>query len=160
MSVQHVRLEAGDLIHEAQPHQKIRRMRLAVDRDAPNAELQSGRDLGQRRVGALAAGQAIGDDADMVARIDLPVGEIENMTKNSANWRTDRVDNAKGPICSFGHCQNQRSPTRTVSPGLMDVPSGTTVRLALCVSVTLSRLARGENPPAIATALSTLMFGT
>ena len=28
------------------------------------------------------------------------------------------------------------------------------------VSVTLSRLARGEKPPAIATALSTLMFGT
>ena len=28
------------------------------------------------------------------------------------------------------------------------------------VSVTLSRLARGEKPPAIATALSTLIFGT
>src|ERR1700689_1108038 len=60
--------------------------------------------------------------------------------------------------------QNQRSPTRMVSPGLMEVPSGTMARLvaeaSLWVRVTLSRLARGEKPPAIATALSTLILGT
>jgi hypothetical protein len=60
--------------------------------------------------------------------------------------------------------QNQRSLTSTVSPGLNCVPSGTTKRpvpeASLWVRVTLSRLARGEKPPAIATALSTLMFGT
>ena len=59
---------------------------------------------------------------------------------------------------------NQRSPTRTVSPGLSAVPSGATTRiepeLSVWVRVTRSRRARGENPPAIATALSTLMLGT
>jgi len=44
------------------------------------------------------------------------------------------------------------------------VPSGTTARLgpawSVWVSVTRSRWARGEKPPAIATALSTLIFGT
>jgi hypothetical protein len=60
--------------------------------------------------------------------------------------------------------QNQRSLTRTVSPGFSCVPSGTMKRpvpeASLWVRVTLSRLARGENPPAIATALSTLILGT
>jgi len=60
--------------------------------------------------------------------------------------------------------QNQRSLTSTVSPGLTVVPSGTTTRdepaLSVWVSVTVSRRARGEKPPAIATALSTVMFGT
>ena len=60
--------------------------------------------------------------------------------------------------------QNQRSPTSTVSPGPSGVPSGTTARLkpawSVWVSVTLSRRARGEKPPAIATALSTLILGT
>ena len=44
------------------------------------------------------------------------------------------------------------------------VPSGTTIRIgpdpSVWVSVTLSRRARGEKPPAIATALSTLILGT
>ena len=60
--------------------------------------------------------------------------------------------------------QNQRSPTNTVSPGARGVPSGTTARMeppfSVCVTVTTSRLARGEKPPAMATALSTVMFGT
>src|SRR3954470_405693 len=46
----------------------------------------------------------------------------------------------------------------------MGLPAGTTKRAvpdaSVCVTVTLSRRARGEKPPAIATALSTVMFGT
>jgi len=60
--------------------------------------------------------------------------------------------------------QNQRSPTSTVSPGPIGVPGGTTTRPvpdeSEWVTVTRSRRARGEKPPAIATALSTVMFGT
>src|SRR5262249_37496271 len=60
--------------------------------------------------------------------------------------------------------QNQRSPTWTVSPGLSEVPSGTTEGPArpasAWVTVTMLRLARGVKPPAIATALSTVMLGT
>jgi len=51
-----------------------------------------------------------------------------------------------------------------VSPGLIGVAGGTTARmvpaLEVWVRVTLSRLARGEKPPAMATALSAVMFGT
>src|SRR5450756_2108237 len=56
--------------------------------------------------------------------------------------------------------------THTDNSGSMRVvvPLGTTTRiepeLSVWVSVTLSRRARGEKPPAIATALSTLILGT
>ena len=60
--------------------------------------------------------------------------------------------------------QNQRSSTRTVSPGLSGVAVGTLMRTvpraSVWVTMTRSRLARGEKPPAMATALSTVMFGT
>ena len=52
----------------------------------------------------------------------------------------------------------------SITMPLIGVPSGTTTRAdppaSVWVSVTRSRLARGEKPPAMATALSTLMFGT
>src|ERR1044072_2837453 len=94
----------------------------------------------------------------------LSIGDIEDVAKNSADRRAHRVQNTKRLIGSAGHDQNQRSPTSTVSPGLIGVPSGTTARTeppaSVWVSVTRSRLARGEKPPAMATALSTLIFGT
>src|SRR3974390_935587 len=85
VSVQYIRLEARNQIGEAHPDPKIRGVRLAVDRQTPNAELEARCDLSKRRVGAFTAGEAIGDNADVVARIDLAVGEIENVTKNSAD---------------------------------------------------------------------------
>ena len=66
--------------------------------------------------------------------------------------------------CLHKRVQNQRSPTTMVSPGLIGVAGGTTARmvpaLEVWVRVTLSRLARGEKPPAMATALSAVIFGT
>jgi hypothetical protein len=74
--------------------------------------------------------------------------------------RSTQADNDRGS----NFVQNQRSPTSTVSPGPSGVPSGTTARIepdaSVWVSVTESRRARGEKPPAIATALSTLILGT
>ena len=60
-----------------------------------HAELQPRRDLGQRRCGAFAAGQAVGDDADMMAAVGLAVGEIEDVTKDAADRRAHRVQDAK-----------------------------------------------------------------
>ena len=138
--------------------------RFAVNGEAMNAELEAGRDLRQRRLGAFAAGQAVGDDADMVAAVGLAVGEVEDVTEDAADRRAHRVQDTKRLIWNRGHDQNQRSPTRTVSPGPSGVPSGTTTRDApepsVWVRVTRSRRARGEKPPAIATALSTLILGT
>ncbi len=131
---------------------------------AVNAKLEPGRDLRQRRIGTLAAGEAVGDDADMVATLGLSVGEVEDVADDSADRCAHRVQDTKRLIGNIGHVQNQRSPTRTVSPGLSGVPGGTTIRIepdaSVWVSVTRSRRARGEKPPAIATALSTLILGT
>ena len=146
------------------PRQEVRRKRFTVNGETIHPKLQAWRDLRQRRGGTLAAGQAVGDDADLVAAVDLAIGEVQDMTENGADRRAHRVQDTKRLIWNHGHDQNQRSPTSTVSPGLMAVPSGTTTRLepepSVWVSVTRSRSARGEKPPAIATALSTLILGT
>jgi len=139
-------------------------MGLAVDGQAMHAEFEPWRDFPERGFGAFAAGQAVRDDADMMAAVGLSVGEIQDVADNSADRRPHRVQDTKRLIWCLGHDQNQRSPTSTVSPGLSAVPSGATTRIepeaSVWVSVTLSRRARGEKPPAIATALSTLIFGT
>jgi hypothetical protein len=48
------------------------------------------------------------------------------VTEDSADRRANRVQDTKRLIWFVGHRQNQRSLTRTVSPGLNEVPSGTT----------------------------------
>src|ERR1700720_62463 len=100
----------------------------------------------------------------MVAAVGLAVGEVEDVANNSANRRAHRVQDAKRLTFNDRHDQGQRSPTKTVSPGPIGVPGDMTKRpvpdASVCVSVTLSPLARGEKPPAIATALSTIIFGT
>jgi hypothetical protein len=61
-----------------------------------------------------------------MAAVGLAVGEIQDMTKNAAHRGARRVQDAKGLTVNDSHHQNQRSPTSTVSPGLIDVPGGTT----------------------------------
>src|SRR5882672_3993678 len=164
VTVQHVGLQTPDQPHEVRPYQRIGRKQLAADSEPMDAELEPRRNLVKRRLGAFAAGEAIGDYADMVAAVGLAVGKIEDVPEDSADRRAHRVQDTKRLIWNRGHDQNQRSPTSTVSPGPSAVPSGTTIRIgpeaSAWVSVTLSRRARGEKPPAIATALSTLIFGT
>ena len=46
-----------------------------------HAKLQARRDLSQRLCGTLAAGRAVGDDANMMAAIGLAIGEVEDVTK-------------------------------------------------------------------------------
>ena len=69
--------------------------RFAADREPVHAELQPRRELGQRLVGALAAGEAVGEDADMMAAIDLAVGEVEDVAEDAADRRAHGVQDAK-----------------------------------------------------------------
>ena len=63
-----------------------------------NPKLETGRDLRQRRLGALATGQAVGDDADVVAAVDLAVGEVEDVTEDSADRGAYRVQDTERRI--------------------------------------------------------------
>jgi hypothetical protein len=60
-----------------------------------NAKREPGRDFRQRGLGTLAAGQAVGDNADVVAAVDLAVGEVEDVTEDSADRRANRVQDTK-----------------------------------------------------------------
>src|SRR3982074_879927 len=80
---------------ESQPCQHVGRTRLAVDRDAMNAELEARRDFRQRLIGAFAAGEAVGDDADVMAAVGLAVGEIQDMTDDAADGSARRVQDTE-----------------------------------------------------------------
>ena len=60
-----------------------------------NAELEARGDFRQRLLGAFAAGEAVGDDADMMAAVGLAVGEIEDMAENAADRRARGVQDPK-----------------------------------------------------------------
>jgi len=70
-------------------------MGFAVNGDTSDAKLETGRNLGQRRRGAFAARQAVGDNADMMAAVGLSIGEIQDVAEDSANRRTHRMQNSK-----------------------------------------------------------------
>src|SRR4051794_25574161 len=162
--MQHIRLELPHQAPEMKPGQEVGGMRLPANRNTKRTKRQLWCDLRQCGIRTLATGEAVSENADMMAAIGLPPGEIKDVAKNSADRRAHGMQNPKRSVSGCAHHQNQRSPTTMVSPGLSGVPSGTMVRTvppaSVWVSVTRSRLARGEKPPAIATALSTLMLGT
>ena len=66
-------------------------MGLAVNREASNPKLEARGNLGQRRVGAVATGEAVGDNAYMMSAVGLTVGEIEDVADDSSNRRTHGV---------------------------------------------------------------------
>src|SRR5271167_1674258 len=103
MPMQHIRLHRPDHAHELHPDHEIARPWLAADRNPVHPERQTRRDFGKRLVGALAAGQAVGDNADLVPALGLSVGEIEDMTKNAADRRTHGMQNAKRLNGGRGH---------------------------------------------------------
>src|SRR6266705_1085728 len=148
--MQDVRLQPPDQLHETRPDPNVAGRGFAANGKAMNAKFEARRDFLERGLGALAAGQAVGDQADVVATVNLPVGKVQDVTEDSADRRAHRVQDTKRLIWNGGHDQNQRSPTRTVSPGPSAVPSGTTARIdplgSVWVRVTASRWARGEKP--------------
>jgi hypothetical protein len=108
MAVQHVRLQLPDQAADAQPDQQIRRPGFTTDGDPVHAEFEARRDLGQCRFGAIAAGQTVGDNADLVAALGLSIGEIDDMAENAANRCTRRVQD---PQRSSGHVHPQNLPS-------------------------------------------------
>ena len=77
------------------PHQNVGGKRFAPNGQTMNAELEPGRDRRQRRFSPFAAGKAVGDDADMVAAVGLAVGEVQDMTEDSADRCANRVQDTK-----------------------------------------------------------------
>jgi hypothetical protein len=70
-------------------------MGLAVNGQTSKAQLEAGRNLGQGCLGPLAAGEAVGDDADMVAALGLSIGEIQDVAEDSPDRRPHRMQNSK-----------------------------------------------------------------
>jgi len=96
VAVQDLRLQPADQPPEPRPCHRVGGRGLAPNGEAMNPKLETGRDLRQRRLGALATGQAVGDDADMVAAIHLSVGEVEDVAEDSADRRAHRVQIRSG----------------------------------------------------------------
>src|SRR5262245_22637478 len=117
MTMQNIRLETADHVGQSRPGHEVEQGGFAPDDNAIDAELHARRDLGQRLVGALAAGQAVGDDPDVMALLGLAVGQIKDVPDNAADGSARRVQDAERLAFDDGHGQNQRSPTSTVSPG-------------------------------------------
>ena len=90
-----------------------------------NPELEAGPDLRQGFLGALAAGERIRDDPDMMSAVDLAVGEVKNVAEDSANRRAHNVQDTKRPVLVLvfifilalgrGHDQNRRPSRRRPS---------------------------------------------
>jgi hypothetical protein len=74
-----------------------------------HAKLQPRRELGQRLVRAFTAGEAVGENPDMVTAIDLAVSEVEDVPEDAADGRTYGVQDAERLVGRGGHDQNQRS---------------------------------------------------
>ena len=73
-----------------------------------NAELEARGDFGERLIGAFAAGQAVGDDADVMTAVGLAVGQIQDMTKDPAYRGARRVQDTKRLAFHDSHGQRQR----------------------------------------------------
>ena len=74
-----------------------------------HAKLQPRRKFGQRLVRALATGEAVGENPDVMAAINLAIGEVEDMTEDAANGRTHGVQDSERLVGRRGHDHNQRS---------------------------------------------------
>jgi hypothetical protein len=125
VAVQDIRFQLTDQALEPGPHQRVGGKQLAANGNAMYAEFETRRDFRQRLFGAFAAGEAVGDDADVMAALGLAVGEVQDMAEDAADGRARRVQDTERLAFDHRHDQNQRSPTSTVSPGLSEVPGGT-----------------------------------
>src|SRR6266581_7523506 len=93
MPVHDVGLEFPDQADDLQPDREIGKARFAADRDPLDAELQPRFDFFERSVRAFAAGDAVGDDADMMSARDLAVGDVEDMAEDAADRGAHHMQN-------------------------------------------------------------------
>jgi hypothetical protein len=66
-----------------------------------NAEREARLDLRQGFLGALAAGERVGDNSDMMAAVDLSVGEVEDVAEDSANRSPNSMQDTKRLILAW-----------------------------------------------------------
>src|SRR5690242_11025827 len=71
---------------------KIGRVRITADRNTRQTERQLRFELRERGVGQSIARRAVGDDADLVAALDLAVGKIDDMAEQTTDRRTQDVE--------------------------------------------------------------------
>jgi hypothetical protein len=81
--------------------------------DAVHAEREARGNRCERSRRPVAARQAVGDDPDLVASVDLPVGEVDDVTENAANGRAHRMQDSERLI-RRRHDQYQIPPTTAV----------------------------------------------
>jgi len=88
-------------------------MGLAANGETMNAKLEPGRDFGQRGLGALAPVRLSADEADVVAAVDLSIGEVQDVTEDSTDRRAHRVQDTKRLIETMGMIRTSvRRPAR------------------------------------------------
>jgi hypothetical protein len=78
-------------------------MRLAADGDAVHPEREARFHLGERRLRAFAAGEAVGQDADLMPAFDLSLRKIEDVTKDAADRRAHGVQDSQWIGGNRGH---------------------------------------------------------
>src|SRR5215475_987093 len=82
MAVKHVRLQLADQPSQMQPGSDIRNRWLAANGQTMHPEFEPRLDLRQGFPGAFSAGERIGDDPDVMAAVDLAIGEIKDMAED------------------------------------------------------------------------------
>jgi len=117
MAMQDVRLYALDKTSQTCPRHSIGRVRITMDGQAINTKLHARRNLGQRSAGSFTAGEAVGDQADMMAALGLTVGEIKNMSDDSTNRSAYGVKDTERLIGSLRHSQDWHSSRQARSQG-------------------------------------------
>ncbi len=95
VAVQDGGIERANQMGEFGNGEHIRRVRRPSHRHPVHAQRHFRRDGFQRRGGAVAAGQAVGDDADLMAAVGLSRRQIEDVADDAADRRADGVENAK-----------------------------------------------------------------
>jgi hypothetical protein len=95
MSVQYVRRGSADRTEHAGKAGEIADTDVTRNWDAAHAQRQAWRQRGEGSFGRGAAGRAVGYQADRVASVHLPMGEIADVTEQSANRSPNQVKNTK-----------------------------------------------------------------
>ncbi len=161
-----VGIESADAAIEPYQRDDVGRRDLALHRDTLQAEAEIGQDLLEQFVLARAARRGVADDSDLMPGGGLCADEIADMAEETPDRRPEAVHDAKlaarFPRSVLRHDrQKNRSRILMVSPGLTGWVGSrrSVVTLPLTWRVTSTSLfcARGVKPPAIATAVCTVM---
>lgn len=86
----------GDPAHDMPKHRKVTWMGVPAHRNASEAESERRLELSQDLLGACAAGVPVGDQANPVPAGNLLGGEVEYVAEQTADRRTEYVQDIQG----------------------------------------------------------------